>query len=813
MTNVKTEQSSSTTTPSISSSSNQDNNNNSTAVTVSSDKNSTTTNNNDSQNNLQPTPGSLKNVSDRVLIAKAKLVESPYDLDAWNILIKDVQNKNPEIARELYEQLVSQFPTSGRFWRLSIEHEIKSKNYERVEKLFQRCLVKVLNIDLWKCYLNYIKEAKYHLPSFREKMGQAFDFALEKMGIDINSYSIYNDYVQFLKGVDAQGSYAENQKISAVRRVYQRGIVIPMLNIETFWKEYLAYEQSINSMFVDKAIADRSKDYMNARRVAKEFEAITRGLNRNAPAVPPQSTPEENRQVELWKKYIQWEKQNPLKTEDVTLVIKRVVFAYEQCLLCLGHHPDIWYEYASYLDENSKIMAEKGDMNHHKALQEDVASVYERATSTLLKENILLHFSYADFEESRNRKDESIKIYEKLLRIKTASFNPTLTYIQYMKFTRRTESMSSARAIFKRARSDSRSSYEVYIAAAMTEYYCSKNINISCKIFELGLKRFPHEAPFILAYIDFLGHLNEENNIRVLFERVLSSDTFPISKSLEIWNRFLEFESQIGDLASVINVEKRRSNVIEKLQQQQQRNHSETAWLVDRYKFLHLMPCSQEELKSIGYFNINPSAASLSSSSLSSSSSTIKESMVNGHQSKMSMSNDRTSINQRHNSQHSKQSSIPVPNLTQMVPFKPVQNPVNNLMPGGIFPYPPSVTSLLSQLPPPLSFRGPFVNIDELMSLFKTSPAISFLTDPSKTNCLMPTEAKAYFALALEATDSFNFGNGIVNNTGSSGTKRSAGQAMLMDEDDDGDGEGSNLMPPQFDIYRSRQMHKKSKNM
>lgn len=240
-------------------------------------------------------------------------------------------------------------------------------------------------------------------------MGQAFDFALEKMGIDINSYSIYNDYVQFLKGVDAQGSYAENQKISAVRRVYQRGIVIPMLNIETFWKEYLAYEQSINSMFVDKAIADRSKDYMNARRVAKEFEAITRGLNRNAPAVPPQSTPEENRQVELWKKYIQWEKQNPLKTEDVTLVIKRVVFAYEQCLLCLGHHPDIWYEYASYLDENSKIMAEKGDMNHHKALQEDVASVYERATSTLLKENILLHFSYADFEEVGNH---IINIYD-----------------------------------------------------------------------------------------------------------------------------------------------------------------------------------------------------------------------------------------------------------------------------------------------------------------------------------------------------------------------------------------------------------------
>lgn len=162
--------------------------------------------------------------------------------------------------------------------------QIKYRNYEKVEKvnidiltkdmwlkvfypflqLFQRCLVKVLNIELWKCYLSYIKvsyimwkirvltfayfqETKTNLQSFREKMGQAFDFALDKMGIDLSSYSIYNDYVQFLKGVDAQGNYAENQKISAVRRVYQRGILIPMANIESFWKDYLNYEQVYSS--------------------------------------------------------------------------------------------------------------------------------------------------------------------------------------------------------------------------------------------------------------------------------------------------------------------------------------------------------------------------------------------------------------------------------------------------------------------------------------------------------------------------------------------------------------------------------------
>ncbi len=36
------------------------------------------------------------------------------------------------------------------------------------------------------------------------------------------------------------------------------------------------------------------------------------------------------------------------------------MFAYEQCLLCLGHHPDIWIEAALYLEQSSKLLTEKG---------------------------------------------------------------------------------------------------------------------------------------------------------------------------------------------------------------------------------------------------------------------------------------------------------------------------------------------------------------------------------------------------------------------------------------------------------------------
>jgi len=45
-----------------------------------------------------------------------------------------------------------------------------------------------------------------------------------------------------------------------------------------------------------------------------------------------------------------------------------------------------------------------------------------------------------------------------------------------MRFLRRAEGIRSARAIFKKARDDSRISYHVFIAAALMEYFCTKVI-------------------------------------------------------------------------------------------------------------------------------------------------------------------------------------------------------------------------------------------------------------------------------------------------------------------------------------------------
>ena len=78
-----------------------------------------------------------------------------------------------------------------------------------------------------------------------------------------------------------------------------------------FRKEYLAFEQNINPVLADKMSSEKSRDYMQARRVAKEYEALTRGLKKDMLSVPPTGSPEETKQVN-----------NIITTEDGQLVIR-----------------------------------------------------------------------------------------------------------------------------------------------------------------------------------------------------------------------------------------------------------------------------------------------------------------------------------------------------------------------------------------------------------------------------------------------------------------------------------------------------------
>lgn len=79
---------------------------------------------------------------------------------------------------------------------------------------------------------------------------------------------------------------------------------------------------------------------------------------------------------------------------------------------------------------------------------------------------------FLSHQQSRMKYEKVHSIYNKLLAID--DIDPTLVYIQYMKFARRAEGIKSGRTIFKKAREDSRTRHHVYVTAALMEYYCSK---------------------------------------------------------------------------------------------------------------------------------------------------------------------------------------------------------------------------------------------------------------------------------------------------------------------------------------------------
>lgn len=102
-----------------------------------------------------------------------------------------------------------------RYWKAYIEQELKAKNFPLVEQLFSRCLLSCPNVEIWRlctCFpqgrvvltyahsdVNYVRSVKESALSGRDEVIKAFEFALEHIGLDINSSPLWSEYIAFLK--------------------------------------------------------------------------------------------------------------------------------------------------------------------------------------------------------------------------------------------------------------------------------------------------------------------------------------------------------------------------------------------------------------------------------------------------------------------------------------------------------------------------------------------------------------------------------------------------------------------------------------
>lgn len=496
------------------------------------------------------------------------IVDDKYNIEAAEILANEAQHLPITEAAPLYEQLLTLFPTAAKYWKQYVEAHMAVNNDDATKQLFSRCLLNCLQIPLWRCYIRFIRKVNEKKGiEGQEETRKAFDFMLSYLGADIASGPVWMEYITFLKTLPAQNTQEESQRMTAVRKVYQKAIVTPTHHIEQLWKDYENFENSVSRQLAKGLLSEYQPKYNSARAVYRERKKYVDEIDWNMLAVPPSGSYKEELQWMGWKRLLAFEKGNPQRIDSASSN-KRIIFTYEQCLMYLYHYPDIWYDYATWHAKTGSIDA--------------AVKVFQRALKAL-----------PELEESRGAIQSAKKIYESLL---GDGVNTTaLAHIQFIRFLRRTEGVEAARKYFLDARKSPNCTYHVYVAYAMMAFCLDKDPKVAHNVFEAGLKRFMHEPVYILEYADFLTRLNDDRNIRALFERALSS--LPPEESVEVWKRFTHFEQTYGDLASMLKVEQRRKEALSRTGEEgPSALEGSLQDVVSRYTFMDLWPCSSNDL-------------------------------------------------------------------------------------------------------------------------------------------------------------------------------------------------------------------------
>ena len=410
---------------------------------------------------------------------------------------------------------------------------------------------------------------------------------------------------------------------------------------------------------------------MSARSSFTELNNITRDLKRTTlPSLPPalgfDGDVDYAKQVEIWKRWIQWEKDDPLVLKDEkpdqgetrSPYQKRVLYVYKQAIFALRFWPELWYDAAEFCFSNN--LEPEGDecltqgiaANPESCLLafkradrlelttsngNDEASKQQRGLKVREPYDKLLEALYALIKKAMDREkrdlerievefaasasataaevvngvdknsqddddDEDDKSKESVQDEKQMKINAvkavnavqiTLLFrtishawIALMRAMQRMQGkgkvntvIGGSRQIFTDARKRGRITSEVWVAAALLEFYNS-DTEAAKRIFERGVRLFPDDEVFAIEYIKLLTNVNDHTSehsfpfdrvladhapdARVIFETTatkLTQKPETISKAKPLFVFFHQFESRYGELAQIQKLEARMKDL------------------------------------------------------------------------------------------------------------------------------------------------------------------------------------------------------------------------------------------------------------
>ncbi|KAI5951353.1 RNA14 [Candida jiufengensis] len=354
------------------------------------------------------------------------LETNPLDYNKWikyldHILAKD----NQEQVRKAFDKYLEIFKFDGVQWNRYIKYELSRGEKEVAESLFQKSFGLADNVELFRSYVDYVRSVTDFITGGEKARGtviQAFEFAVDKVGLDVSSDGLWQDYIGFLKTWTPGANWEQQQKIDLMRKVYKKFLAIPTENIESSWAQYTKWENEINPSVAQKYVSEKSSDFMAARSWNTEWQHITnKKLKRT---INPQSSSLDNsteEQIKYWNSWIELEKKNSLELKDSFTLQKRINYVYKQATYALPFIPQLWFEYVKYL----LITNEENNLNDCIETLKDGLKLNPKS--------LLLSFQVAELYEKDSSFEKSKLVYENLISKLTVSFDKVTKELNELK--------------------------------------------------------------------------------------------------------------------------------------------------------------------------------------------------------------------------------------------------------------------------------------------------------------------------------------------------------------------------------------------
>eukprot|EP00029_Vermamoeba_vermiformis_P008695 TRINITY_DN4141_c0_g1_i1.p1 TRINITY_DN4141_c0_g1~~TRINITY_DN4141_c0_g1_i1.p1 ORF type:complete len:674 (+),score=177.55 TRINITY_DN4141_c0_g1_i1:181-2202(+) len=470
----------------------------------------------------------------------------------------EMRNKNINHARNLWDRAITIMPRVNQFWYKYIHMEEMLGNYVGVRTLFERWMEWQPDKYAWTAYIKF-EFQKGDISRIRDIYRR---FVVSEQTTD--------SWIKWAKFEEKQGEIVKS------RQVFESAI------------EYLGESANDESFFIAFAkFEERCKEFERARTIYKyALDHIPK-----------------HQAKELYKTFIQFEKQYGDREGIEDVILNKRRFQYEDEIKLNPVNYDIWFDYVRLEETHSE--------------PDRVRDVYERAIANVppTKEKrywrryIYLWINYAIYEEMEVKDVERARaVYKACLNlIPHKVFTFAKIWVLYANLEIRQKNLTAARQIYGNALGQAPNDriFNAYIELEMqlgemdrcrkifqkwletAPHNCKawskfadlerdlQEIERARAIYELATQQTVLDMPELLwkAYIDFEVSNNEYSHARTLYRRLLQR-----TKHVKVWISYAKFEVSIGAIKEAREVFKQAFVALKNVDNKEERVLIFDAW-------------------------------------------------------------------------------------------------------------------------------------------------------------------------------------------------------------------------------------------